>query len=62
MPANADSRPIGDAHLNRFVDRRFGRRNDLFDKRVVHRFRVADDRHRCRIHDRVPLRQQHEMS
>ena len=62
VSTHRDTVAIGHTHINRFVNRRLGRRHDLFHKGIIHRFRITDHWHRCTIHDRVPLGQQGQVS
>ena len=62
VATHRDSIAICDAHFNGLVDCRRRRVDNLFDKGIVHRFWIANNRHRRRVHDRVALRKQTQMS
>ena len=61
MSADSDAIFVGDTHFDGFINRRLRRINELFDKSIIHRQRIADNRHRRIVENRVALKQEKQM-
>ncbi len=61
VPAHADSLGVDDAHGIQLVYGGLEAGDDLFDKGVIHGFRVTDDRHLRPVKECVSLRHIEEL-